>query len=533
MTSERLKNHVHEPASEGQESSTHGDLTHRRNFSITAALAAGFGTLIALAVGATLWVSLSAGWDNAVRLVEVTGDSILDALIIQVEDQLSASAAQTAFVADLILSGELDPRDEDRFNDIMLGSLAAAPQVHAIAHIDKDGKMTLTARSEGQILRIAEDWREDPQVRSIFKRAKLSDVARWEGVVWLRTAMEPGLAYIYPLRKDDEYQGFIASVVRVSTLSKLIEATGDSEDLRVFILTGSRKVLAHHKFSESLDSRSPSSPLPDIQELADPFLNLFLLGNDEADRILDKRSGTETAAAGKLVEKDGLGALFFYRDVVGFGSEVWTFAIYAPLGSLQATGKSFLWAGLAGIAILALAIVFALVLSRTISRPFTRFAEASGAVRDLNIREAKPLDATYLSELNRAAGAYNSMLGALRWFEIYLPRSLVLRLLRQGEKAVRSQERMVTVLFTDIVGFTNIAASLAPSELADLLNAHFALIAKEIEKESGPIDKYIGDSIMAFWGAPDDQPDHGERAVRAILAANRGLQADNLARMSK
>ena len=86
-----------------------------------------------------------------------------------------------------------------------------------------------------------------------------------------------------------------------------------------------------------------------------------------------------------------------------------------------------------------------------ISSPLSRFAAVSGAVRQLEIGRAQPLDRTYLREINSAAAAYNAMLNALRWFEIYLPRQLVMRLMRQGATAVRSEEREVTVLFTDIV----------------------------------------------------------------------------------
>ena len=82
----------------------------------------------------------------------------------------------------------------------------------------------------------------------------------------------------------------------------------------------------------------------------------------------------------------------------------------------------------------------------------------------------------------------------------------------------RSEERPVTVLFTDIVGFTTVCEKLDATQVADFLNRHFGLLAGCIEAEGGTVDKYIGDSVMAFWGAPDDQPDQAERACREVLA---------------
>ena len=98
---------------------------------------------------------------------------------------------------------------------------------------------------------------------------------------------------------------------------------------------------------------------------------------------------------------------------------------------------------------------------------------------------------------------------------------------------IASESRDVTVLFTDIAGFTSIASRLDAAALANLLNRHFSLLATAIEDEDGTIDKYIGDSVMAFWGAPDVQPDHAARACRAALAAARALAKDNERRQRK
>ena len=230
---------------------------------------------------------------------------------------------------------------------------------------------------------------------------------------------------------------------------------------------------------------------------------------------------------GKLVDRDDRGVVFFHRSVFGFGPEAWTFGVYAPLEQVDRSFEGLRIALLVGIAILGLAVLAAVVLSRTIARPIARLASVSGAVQRLEIGRAELLDPSYLREVNRAANAYNAMLNALRWFEIYLPRSLVLRLMRQGASAVRSEQREVTVLFTDIVGFTGLASDLPAAGLAQMLNEHFSLLAEPIEAEEGTIDKYIGDSVMAFWGAPMEQPDHARRAARACLAAVRSLKEDN------
>src|SRR3546814_16348386 len=92
-----------------------------------------------------------------------------------------------------------------------------------------------------------------------------------------------------------------------------------------------------------------------------------------------------------------------------------------------------------------------------------------------------------------------------------------MRLSRLGEGGVESEERPVTVMFTDIVGFTAASQRLTPRDTADFLNHHFDLVAAAIDASGGTLDKYLGDAVMAFWGAPADQPDHAAGARRTAL----------------
>ncbi len=89
------------------------------------------------------------------------------------------------------------------------------------------------------------------------------------------------------------------------------------------------------------------------------------------------------------------------------------------------------------------------------------------------------------------------------------------------------EEREATVLFSDIVGFTSLAETVAPARLLDLLNRYLTRISVDIEAEGGVIDKYIGDAVMALFGAPLPQPDHAERAVRAAMAMSATVHAMN------
>ena len=93
-----------------------------------------------------------------------------------------------------------------------------------------------------------------------------------------------------------------------------------------------------------------------------------------------------------------------------------------------------------------------------------------------------------------------------------------------------SVEREVTVMFTDIAGPTAFSEGSPAAEVAQSLNRHFAMVSESIEATHGMVDEFIGDGGVAFWGAPEAQPDHARRAARAALAIAQALRIDNEAR---
>jgi adenylate cyclase len=95
-------------------------------------------------------------------------------------------------------------------------------------------------------------------------------------------------------------------------------------------------------------------------------------------------------------------------------------------------------------------------------------------------------------------------------FQQYVSPEVIRRLLNDPER-VKPRKTEVTVLFSDIRGFTTISESLDAQELADLLNAYLTEMTRIIFHHRGTLDKYIGDAVMAIWGAPFDEPNHAER----------------------
>jgi class 3 adenylate cyclase/CHASE2 domain-containing sensor protein len=115
-----------------------------------------------------------------------------------------------------------------------------------------------------------------------------------------------------------------------------------------------------------------------------------------------------------------------------------------------------------------------------------------------------------------------------RSFGLYLPPVMVDRMLRaETLPELGGEQREVTLLFSDLAGFSGLAERLSPSELVAVMNEYLTAMTDLIEAEGGMVDKYIGDAIVAIFGMPLELPDHALRAARAALACQRRLATLN------
>jgi len=128
---------------------------------------------------------------------------------------------------------------------------------------------------------------------------------------------------------------------------------------------------------------------------------------------------------------------------------------------------------------------------------------------------------------NRAVGPMFAGLRQRDNLTRFMPRQVAERVLRAGPDALQPVEREVTVMFSDIRGFTSMSEGLSPREVLAMLDDYFGRMGQIVKGHDGVIGKYLGDGLLAFWGVPDRLSDHAQRAVRAARDMRRAIKELN------
>ncbi|MGH8660854.1 MAG: adenylate/guanylate cyclase domain-containing protein [Burkholderiales bacterium] len=178
-----------------------------------------------------------------------------------------------------------------------------------------------------------------------------------------------------------------------------------------------------------------------------------------------------------------------------------------------------------GITLIAgvLGLIFAAVITRNLVQPVRRLLSGTKAVEegDLNIR----IQASSADEIAALTESFNKMVAGLRekerikdTFGKYVDPRIVKGLLENRLSSTGGEKRVMTVFFSDLVGFTAMCEQLTPDGVVRFLNQYFTLMSEPIREHGGILDKFIGDAIMAYWGPPfTDEREHAALACFAAL----------------
>lgn len=495
---------------------------------VAAALFVGFGGLVFVAATAAFLVAALVAEQNTKELVTDTAELYLENMELRIESILDPARQKVEFVAAHLANGRTPLDDDQRIGDILLGALASGADIAGLAYVRPDLKAVYAGLWEGGGGETGvESFQNWPEMRLLMREGEKAEGTVWAEPLYIDYFSTTFMTVMHPVRDATGFKGIVVAAVSLSSLSRAIELeAAEQPGLVSFVLRDKEYVIAHPGIAEGVTEHSAEEPMPTRTRVNDVVLaNLW-----EAERYpLVLVEAPDIAAWEFRIGEDE--HIVILKDIMTYGEVPHTLGLHFPRAQAGGYVGRLELALYVGIAIVLLSIAVAWLIGRAIGRPVRRLASNADLIAALDFGHAQPLPPSPFRETDQASGAFNSMLRGLRLLEVYIPRKLVERLIRGG--ALRSETRDVTVLFTDIAGFTSIGERLTAEQLSAFLNRHFSMLAGYIEAEGGTIDKYIGDSIMAFWNAPDDQPDHADRALRAARAIALRLHADNERRAKK
>ena len=488
----------------------------RRLVPLSLFLAGTIGLAMLVSLGLVLWLTLGTARENTQQLLRDKAALVLSLVEAKTTQFLSPAEALTEEVAERIRRHELAIGDPDAVADALHYALAAAPQLSAAVFTGVDGWMvSVFRRADGTSGWSRSQWAGDGVIaRAMQPLLEGIDVAPgWGEPTYVAAAGTTMMFFANPARRDGALVGAVVATISVPALSRFIAEIDTPGEIGTFILYGRDRVMAHRALAEPGPLTTADAPLPSLVAVSDPALALMWAAGWEERSLV--RFGIE---AHTTMGPDG-NYVYLYEPLAVSRSTPWLIGGYFRAEDIGREWQALNRASMLAALLLLLSLMGAVLLARKLARPATQIADTARAVSTLELDNIQPMSGSRIREIDDAERSLNAMVAALGCFVRYLPRDLVDYVLRHPDRDIgRPRRRPMTIMFTDISGFTTLAEHLDPEAAGALLNEHFADLEACIRATGGVIDKYMGDGLLAFWGAPEPLADHPRRAVEAALA---------------
>ncbi|MCG2626517.1 adenylate/guanylate cyclase domain-containing protein [Bradyrhizobium sp. WYCCWR 13023] len=518
---------------------TSSQTLRRLTFSIRLAVSALVLTAILLtaALSSLLW------WRTAEATSRQLASTINEQIVAAVRKEVGAivdeaRAAHTA-IRTLFLQNVLDTREADKREFVFLSQLQSQATISWVAfgwpdgaffaaHKLGDGRLEMmeisltdhvgqrrvdeydvvpgdiefaNRRFEPTDFRVAD--------RTWFKTGLTGEEPEWFKVTDHPIGQRPSIAFAGPIDVYQERQGVLAIMIEYTRLARFLAQLEVGRTGTAFIFDGNGELVAAP--DKDADELHPARGGQKLLPLAQKAL---------------AQAGTAKDGWRSRLTSDGAAYEFALTPLPFPG---WRLATIIPeaefLGPVETTLRHLIL-GLAVGAVLA-ALASALLARTVIAAPLSRVV---GEIRHVETfaLELVRRHPSRLKEIASLSGAIAEMAAGLSAFRKFIPADLVRALLRQGVEAKPGGAiQELSVMFVDVAGFTGLSERMG-DRVVPLLSRYLDLASEVVVANGGTIDKFIGDAVMAFWGAPQPQADHAERCCRAALDIRRAIAESGL-----
>lgn len=401
----------------------------------------------------------------------------------------------------------------------------------------------------------------DPRKRPWYIQAIKKKNLIWTNVYIFYSDQRPGITCANPVYDEKgELLGVVGIDISFAELSYFLSKLNLGKEGKAFILNGSDEIIAFPvKKPEALqdlvktkvDKGTKEYQLIHVENVNDPVIAATFTEvkkkiksiQDWKERLKKIKGSVEeknyqsyfTEASSFLSEEtinvsfahSGKRYITMYRPFPADTIWNWTIAVVMPEEDFM---KGVYWSNTVSLVIslfcVGIAVLFGFYLSKKISLPLAQLEKEMDKVKNFEL-DSQSNVTSFIKEVDSMASTFEKMKTSLKSFEKFVPSDIVGQLLDKGQEAVLGGEKKeLTIYFSDIVGFTSISEKMSPEELVEDLAVYLENMSSIICKHQGTVDKYIGDAIMAFWGAPNPVENHALMACKSALECQEEL--DNL-----
>ena len=484
-------------------------------------------------------------WRTAEANSHTLAATINEQIVSAVEKELDsittqARAAHTA-IRTLFVQNVIETREADKREFVFLSQLQAQPGISWVAFGWPDGaffaahklgdlglEMMEIGKVDGVVKRRVDEYRvvvgdiefqrrrfenTDYKVtdQDWYKKSIQDDEPQWFEVSAFPVGLRPSITFAGPVDVYQKRQGVLAVIIENTRLAQFLSQLSVGKSGAAFILGRDGAVVAAPDAdADEVHMQRADQPLLPVAQMALKRAGSSPAGED------DKSRSMRMVRAG-----DGYAVTLTTLAFPG-----WTLVTVIPeaefLGPIETTIRRLVM-GLIFL-VVAAGILSAWLARRVIAKPLITVVNELKHVERFELDQVRRHPSRVV-ELTNLSTAIADMAGGLAAFRKYIPADLVRALLREGvEPRPGGAIRTLTVMFADIAGFTGLSERLG-DQIIPLLSRYLDTVSREVSGHGGTIDKFIGDAVMAFWGAPAVNPDHAVDACRAALACQRALGA--------
>ena len=377
-------------------------------------------------------------------------------------------------------------------------------------------RTTLLRNKKGEVINRIEtsNFTYNYQVRPWYIEAKEQKRTLWTDIYFFESIPERGITTATPTFVNGTFDGVFGIDINLAYLSNFMTHQQITPNGFSFIVTKDGRLVAYPKIKHFTDLNVPSNQFINVHMDSLPVISGSF---DQYQKSGQKKSTFRYNYNGKFY-------LITYEPVTDLAAYGWLVGVVVPESDFtnDLDQMNIITSIISFIAlILGIALVSGLITK--IVNPIKSLVKETENIKNFDL-EGEIIIHSRIKEVLYLKDAVHAMKVGLKLFQRYIPKTLVRQLIESdGDIKLGGSRKKLAILFSDIENFTSIAEQTAPNLLMTQLCEYFEELSSIISKEAGTIDKYIGDSIMAFWGAPLPDAESCHHAAYAAVLCQEKL----------